>query len=202
MRWLIDGYNVMHAGGRLGPKLGRAGFRRARRRFLNELVAILPPEEAAQTIVVFDASVPPGDFKVEERYRGLLVRFALGDENADARIEQLIAADSTPKLLVVVSSDRRIRQAAHRRKAQVLTAEDYWNRLDELKDRASRRHEPAPKRQRSSTNNPAGDERALWHEVFRDLDNSIETRAGLAPDASLLTDQEIAELKLQIEREP
>ena len=29
MRWLIDGYNVMHAAGRLGPKLGREGFRRA-----------------------------------------------------------------------------------------------------------------------------------------------------------------------------
>ena len=39
MRWLIDGYNVMHAGGRLGPKLSREGFRRARRRFLDELAA-------------------------------------------------------------------------------------------------------------------------------------------------------------------
>ncbi len=134
MRWLIDGYNVMHAGGRLGPKLGREGFRRARRRFLNELAATLPAEEAHQTTIVFDASVPPGDFKVEERYRGLQVLFALGDENADARIEQLIAADSTPKALSVVSSDRRIRQAAHRRRAIVLTAEDYWNRLDDLKE--------------------------------------------------------------------
>ncbi len=32
MRWLIDGYNVMYGGGRLGPKLCREGFRRARRR--------------------------------------------------------------------------------------------------------------------------------------------------------------------------
>ncbi len=28
MRWLIDGYNVMHAAGLLGPKLSRDGFRR------------------------------------------------------------------------------------------------------------------------------------------------------------------------------
>ncbi len=69
MRWLIDGYNVMHAGGRLGPKLGREGFRRARRRFLNELAATLPSEEAEHTTVVFDASVPPGDFKVEDAIR-------------------------------------------------------------------------------------------------------------------------------------
>ena len=26
MHWLIDGYNVMHAGGRLGPKLSARGF--------------------------------------------------------------------------------------------------------------------------------------------------------------------------------
>ncbi len=202
MRWLIDGYNVMHAGGRLGPKLGREGFRRARRRFLNELAATLPAEEAHQTTIVFDASVPPGDFKVEERYRGLQVLFALGDENADARIEQLIAADSTPKALSVVSSDRRIRQAAHRRRAIVLTAEDYWNRLDDLKERASRHHEPEQERRKSTAADRAVDDPAIWQEIFRDLDLSAETRQALAPDAALLTEEEIAELKRQIEREP
>jgi predicted RNA-binding protein with PIN domain len=146
--------------------------------------------------------VPPGDFKVEERYRGLHVLFALGDENADARIEQLIAAHSTPKALFVVSSDRRIRQAARRRRAIVLTAEDYWTRLDDLKERASRHHEPEPRRRESTAADRAEDESALWREVFGDLDRSAETRAALAPDAALLTDQEIAELKRQIESEP
>jgi len=202
MRWLIDGYNVMHAGGRLGPKLGREGFRRARRRFLDELARALPAGEIEETTVVFDASVPPGDFKLDERYRGLQVLFALGDENADARIEQLIAAHSTPKALFVVSSDRRIRQAAHRRRAIALTAEDYWNRLDDLKERASRRHEPEPERRKSTAADHAGDDSALWQEVFRDLDDSPETREALAPDAALLTEEEIAELKRQIEREP
>ena len=49
--------------------------------------------------------------------------FALGDENADARIEQLIAAHSAPKSLTVVSTDRRVRQAANRRKARSITSE-------------------------------------------------------------------------------
>jgi len=202
MRWLIDGYNVMHAGGRLGPKLGREGFRRARRRFLNELVAALPTEEAEATTVVFDASVPPGDFKLDERYQGLQVLFALGDENADARIEQLIAAHSTPKALTVVSSDRRIRQAAHRRRAIVLTAEDYWIRLDNLRDRQRRRREQMPARSKSANRDRAPDDAALWREVFRDVDDSVEAREGLAPDATLLTEEDLAELKRQIEREP
>jgi uncharacterized protein len=201
MRWLIDGYNVMHAGGRLGPKLGREGFRRSRRRFLNELAAVLPPEEVEQTIVVFDASVPPGDFKIEDRYRGMQVVFAVGDENADARIERLIAENSTPKALTVVSSDRRIRQAAHRRRAIALTAEDYWIRLDDLQERAQRREENEPERPEPTSAGRAENDSALWREVFRDLDDSAETRAALAPDASLLTDEEIAELKRQIERE-
>lgn len=202
MRWLIDGYNVMHAGGRLGPKLGRAGFRRARRRFLNELAATLPSEEAEHTTVVFDASVPPGDFKVEERYLGLQVVFALGDENADARIEQLIAADSTPKTLSVVSSDHRIRQAAHRRRAVVVTADDYWVRLDDFKERALRRHEPEQERRQLTAVDRALDDPALWQQVFGDLDESAETRQALAPDAALLTEEEIADLERQIEREP
>jgi len=208
MRWLIDGYNVMHAGGRLGPKLARAGFRRARRRFLDELATILPREEAEQTTVVFDASAPPGDFRLKERYRGLVLVFALGDENADARIEQLIAADSAPKKLTVVSSDRRIRQAAHRRKAIVLTAEHYWDRIDQFKERRSRRahqetadHEPSSHASEED-GNACEDDSALWREVFRDLDASTETRAALAPDDSLLSDQEIAELRRQIELEP
>lgn len=202
MRWLIDGYNVMYAGGRLGPKLGREGFRRARRRFLEELAEALPSEETEETTVVFDASAPPGDFKLDDHYRGLHVVFALGDENADARIEQLIAAHAAPKSLTVVSSDRRIRQAARRKSATVMTAEDYWYRLDDLKERESGRHKAEASVPETTAGDRAALDSALWREVFRDLDESVETREALDPDAALLTDEEIAELKRQIEREP
>src|SRR5580704_14610290 len=132
MRWLIDGYNVMHAGGRLGPKLSREGFRRARRRFLDELAQTLGPAVAAETTVVLDASKPPGDFPTESNYKGLSALFALDEENADARIEALIRADSTPKSLTVVSSDNRIRLAASKRRCPWRTSEQYWELLDNL----------------------------------------------------------------------
>jgi predicted RNA-binding protein with PIN domain len=206
MRWLIDGYNVMHAAGRLPPTLGREGFRRARRRFLDELAAVLPPEEAEDTTIVFDASSPPGDFKIKERYRGLSVLFALGDENADARIEQLIAEHPAPKKLTVISSDHRIRKAAQRRRASVLTALDYWVRIDELKERRSRIDNPEPTL-RDSAAEPrasasAADDPAFWVRTFHALDESAETRNALSPDESLLSEEEITELKRQIEREP
>jgi uncharacterized protein len=205
MRWLIDGYNVMHAGGRLGSKLGRDGFRRARRRFLDELTTTLGADFAGQTTVVFDASVHPGDFRVDANYRGLGVLFALGDENADARIEQLIAAHSNPKTLTVVSSDHRIRQAAVRRRCRSVTADEFWVLIDDLKERKARKAKGE-----ASPGSPVSDherlgapaDSAFWLEAFREVAESEEIQQTLARNDSLLTDAEIAEIERQIEREP
>jgi predicted RNA-binding protein with PIN domain len=203
MDWLIDGYNVMHGGGRIGPALSRDGFKRARRRFLDDLVTALGAD-AGRTTIVFDALVHPGDFHVDTQYRGLAVLFALGDENADARIEQLIASHPKPKTLTVVSSDRRIRQAAARRRARCLTAEQYWELIDELKDRRANEIKPVPARPRvaaqADEKSKAG-ESALWLEVFRDVAMVPGAQEGLAPDRSLLTDQEIAEIEREINTE-
>src|SRR5262249_11399970 len=135
MRWLIDGYNVMHADGRLGQKLSRQGFERARRRFLEDIATALGCEFAQEVTVVFDASAPPGDFGLEAIHRGISVLFAFGDESADARIELIIERHSNPKALTVVSSDRRIRQAAARRRARSVTADKFWELIDESKER-------------------------------------------------------------------
>jgi uncharacterized protein len=204
MRWLIDGYNVMHAGGRLGPKLSREGFRRARRRFLDELSTALGPQAARQTTVVFDASVHPGDFALDAHYRGLGILFALGDENADARIEQLIAADADPRTLTVVSSDRRIRQAAVRRRTKSLTADQYWELIDDLKERSrfkAKTEVPVATTPRNGQPQPLADESAHWLEAFRDVDDLPEIQQALAPNRALLTDAEIAEIEREVERE-
>jgi uncharacterized protein len=207
MRWLIDGYNVMHAGGRLPPKLSRERFRRARRRFLDELSAAVGPTNVPETTVVFDAAVHPGDFPPVSTYRGLAVLFALGDENADARIEALILEHSNPKTLTVVSSDNRIRLAASRRRCRSLTAEKFWELLDDLKERrAGNQKTPqarppdqgAPGKQPESPH----DEVSHWLGVFGELDESPEIRQGFAPGHTLLTDAEIEELKREIDREP
>ena len=203
VRWLIDGYNVMHAGGRLGPKVetksGRERFRRARRRFLDDLAATLGSEGEPEITVVFDATMPPGDFPLRSTYHGIRVVFALDDENADARIELLIAEETNPKSLTVVSSDRRIRQAANRRKCQSMTAEKFWEHLDALQERALRKKRL--ERHASSRTAPSivggdksPDESAFWLETFRAAVESPEVQKALAPNTILLTDAEIAEL--------
>ena len=205
MHWLIDGYNIMHAGGRLGAKLGREGFRRARRRFLDDLADALGSDRADQTTVVFDATVPPGDFPLLATYRGLHLVFALDDADADSRIEWIIEHDANPRNLTVVSSDRRIRHAAARRRAKPVTSEDFWDWLDDLRERQAaakeaRRNWTGHPPTHDRTDQSAAVESESWVEMFRDLDTP-EHRETLAPNAALLTDAEIAELQRQVDRE-
>lgn len=201
MRWLIDGYNVMYAAGRLGPKMSREGFRRARRRFLDELADALPVEHVDDVTVVFDASVPPGDFPIASTYRGLRVIFAYGDENADSRIEYILAHDSNPRTLTVVSSDRRIRDAASRRRARPLTADAF---LD-VKDHPRALSPPTidrdsdPESNRDAVMDAA--EAAFWAETFREVEDVPGFSDLASPGAALLTDAEIAEIQRLIDRE-
>jgi predicted RNA-binding protein with PIN domain len=199
MRWLIDGYNLMHAAGMLGPKLGREGFRRARRRFLDEVAEILPVERTGEVTVVFDAKVPPGDFPVASTYRGLRLIFALGDEDADSRIEYIIGKDSNPGTLTVVSSDRRIRQAASRRRAKPLTADAFWDQKDHLAGLTRPRVESESEADRDGETDPA--EAAFWVEAFRDVDGFPGIRDIRSPSTQMLTDAEIAEIQRLIDRE-
>jgi uncharacterized protein len=205
MHFVIDGYNVMHGDGRLGPKLGREGFRRARRHFLDELALALGPVIAAETTVVFDATVPPGDFPPVSTYRCLTVLFALGNENADARIEQLIAEHSNPKTLTVVSSDNRIRLAASRRRARALTADEFWQVIDNLKEARKRNEVRTPRRGPAKPARQDArpiDEAQYWMGIFGDLDNAPEMRQARSPSQSMLTDAELEEIKREIDREP
>jgi predicted RNA-binding protein with PIN domain len=203
MLWLIDGYNLMHAAGAIGGnEIGRDAFRKKRRRFLNELADALGVERARETAVVFDATSPPADFALESNYKGLTVIFALGDENADARIEQIIAKHSVPKSLTVVSTDRRVRQAATRRKARAIKAEDFLDLVDRWKERegtGSPSREPPPPIDRDSP--PSAEEAAHWLRTFGHLDDTPETKEAFKPGPTLLTDAEIARIQREIDEE-
>ena len=199
MRVLIDGYNVMFANGLLGKRLGPDGLRKIRHRFLNDLADALGPLDALETTVVFDAAQAPPGMPKQTPHKGLLVVFAVDDENADARIEHLIAKHSHPKGLTVVSSDRRIRQAATRRKARPVTAEAFWGELDARK----RRKVPPPIDPPKPSLAPqvSAEESAYWQREFRGVDAMPETREAFSPESAMLTDDDIARIEREIERE-
>jgi predicted RNA-binding protein with PIN domain len=125
MSLLIDGYNLLHVSGILGPERGPGGLQASRLAMLNFLAASIDPEELPRTIVVFDAGDPPWGMPQQMEHRGIDVRFAAKYESADELIEELIQAESAPRRLVVVSSDHRIQRAARRRKAKAIDS-DIW----------------------------------------------------------------------------
>ena len=196
MRTLIDGYNLMFAGGLLGRKLGPDGFRKVRHRFLNDLAAALDPVEAHLTTVVFDAHSAPADVPAATRHKGLTVLYAVDVDTADDRIEVLISAHSSPKTLTVVSSDHRIQKAATRRKAKVLSSDEYWTRLDSLKERKARPVPPPDEMGRPEA--PSRLEAAYWLAEFRDVAESDEARQAFARDPIFPSDEEIARIEREV----
>lgn len=208
MRWLIDGYNLMHAAGAVGDKeVSGKSFRRRRRRFLSTLADALGPERARETTIVFDANSSPGDFDLDTTFLELHLIFALGDESADDRIEQLIAAHSAPKSLTVVSTDHRLRRAAARRKARAVTSDRFLDELETFRG-TNRAVEPpaAGTMERSSTPGRdvplSSEEEAYWLNEFAGIDDSEEVRQAFASEPSLLTDDDIARIQREVDREP
>ena len=70
----------------------------------------------SQTTIVFDAKQAPPGLPHQLDHGGITVIFARGYDDADELIEELIASNSTPRRLTVVSSDHRIQRAARRRR--------------------------------------------------------------------------------------
>ena len=106
MPLLIDGYNLLHATGIVGPGHGAGRLRAERLALLNFLAESIDPAELPHTTVVFDArEAPPGLPRQSWSIGGITVRFATQYESADELIEELIQAASAPRRLVVVSSD-------------------------------------------------------------------------------------------------
>jgi predicted RNA-binding protein with PIN domain len=205
MRLLIDGYNLMYAVGLLGKRLGPDGFRKVRQRFLNDLADALGAVEAHQTTVVFDAAAPPDNVPCEQVHKGITVVFAVDDDDADTRIERLIAQHSAPKALTVVSSDNRIRLAATRRKARIESADDFWSKLEDRRSaRAGPRQAPPPlsPEERARLHGLGPDQSREWLETFRHVADEPDAAEALGTGGFVPTEDEIARIEREVEGEP
>ncbi len=122
MPYLIDGNNLIFALAEAGPEVDRVG--------LCELLAGLVTA-GEKVRIVFDgpAPGPPADRRIAET--GVAVTFCPGSP-ADDEIIARIQADSAPRLLTVVSTDRQLRRAATRRKCTAVTSEDFARRLSQM----------------------------------------------------------------------
>ena len=126
---LIDGYNLLHA---VGPtKNRRAGdTERNRHHLLHSLIQRLNPALHSDTTVVFDGI--EDENRPQSRSCGAItVRFSGTGSDADSEIERLLASHSSPKQVLVVSSDHRLHKAAGRRRATAIDSDAFWDLIED-----------------------------------------------------------------------
>jgi predicted RNA-binding protein with PIN domain len=95
--------------------------------------------------IIFDGKGPP-DKSGFDNISSLEVLFAGLTTDADTVIEDKIRANTAPKRLTVVSSDRRIRNAARARKAEAVKSDVFWNNLQKQLRCKRTAKEPTAKR--------------------------------------------------------
>jgi uncharacterized protein len=127
MTLIIDGYNLLNAAGIVSRGGSGSSLARSRAALLDFLADRLPAAERRTTTVVFDGRHAPPGLEPVVRHRGITVRFARPDREADDVIEELIQRDTAPRRLTVVSSDHRLHRAARRRRATPVDS-DVWFR--------------------------------------------------------------------------
>ena len=131
LQLIVDGYNVVAPVAPPGQRNVTNWLQRERMLLIGRLVEHLDTAVRSRTCVVFDAANPPANCASRFDIQGMDVRFAVGYPSADDLIEELIGANSAPKQLAVVSSDRRIKTFAERRGCSVFESQNW---LDELID--------------------------------------------------------------------
>ncbi len=95
--------------------------------------------------IIFDGT-GPRDKSGFDNIANLEVFFAGLGTDADTVIENKIKASSAPRRLSIVSSDRRLRDAARARKATAVKSEVFWDNLQKQLRRKKPLKEPEAKR--------------------------------------------------------
>lgn len=123
MRYLIDGYNLMHSLGLVRRSGGDRAWFAARQKMLDWLAEQLSPRTADTFQVVFDAQKSVGALE-NNQYRGVKILIARG-QSADDVIEQMLPSEQQPKTLTVVSNDQRLRDAAWKNECHWIKCEAF-----------------------------------------------------------------------------
>jgi predicted RNA-binding protein with PIN domain len=172
MRLLVDGYNLCHALGLLQAKAGspaRAGpheLEKARLQLLGRLAAVCGDKDAVT--VVFDAAGALPGSTADDWHQGVHILYAQR-RSADDLIEDLIAHDSDPRRLTVISDDRRLRQAARHRHCEVWGSEQFEAEMARHQRRRIEQARPPQDKPEAVSER----DRQLWLEAFGDADNEL-----------------------------
>jgi hypothetical protein len=138
--YIIDGYNLLWAIPKIDSDWGDITDVQLCRLISRYLRVVRQPGE-----VIFDGIGPPDKTPFYSTV-GVDIVFSGANTDADSIIEARLKDDSAPKRLTIVSSDRRIRNAAKSRKAVSIKSEQFWLEMVNLLNRRSSEVEPGEKR--------------------------------------------------------
>ena len=153
MPLLIDGYNLLRT-------IQKDGDASSNETPMCRLISCYLCRKKDVGKIIFDGIGPPDKTSLRD-IANLEVIFS-GKYEADDIIEQLVLENTAPKRLVVVSSDRRVKTAAKKRKAVAIRSDDFWYELVKFLEKKRLSHpEPPGKRDGISK-----DETDKWLEEF------------------------------------
>jgi predicted RNA-binding protein with PIN domain len=141
MPFIIDGYNLLHFIEKAGEDFGAitdVQFCRIISEYLRQI--------SEKGEVVFDGP-GPRDKSRFDNISNLEVFFAGLRSDADTIIEDKIKASTAPRRLTIVSSDRRLRDAARKRRVTVVKSQVFWNDVQKQLSRKKKVKEPLAKRE-------------------------------------------------------
>ncbi len=169
--YLIDGYNLLHAMGVLSGRVGPNGLEKARARLLGLLAGGFGDDSRSVTVVFDAANAPRGAAEALE-FRGIHVRFAVRQDEADDLIEELVRRDSAPRRITVVSDDHRLHRAARRRACKVQGCDEFLAWLDGHRRQRTRQGPGAPEEEARKP----GCDTQRWLAEFADLADDPDFR--------------------------
>jgi hypothetical protein len=141
MPLIIDGYNLLHSIHKADEDSDVISDTQ-----LCRIVDTFLTQTRQKGEIIFDGAGPPDKSRFDNMSK-LEVFFAGPGRDADTVIENKIKASTDAKRLTVVSSDRRVQQAARARKAEAIKSNVFWDNLQRQLSRKKTAREPAAKRQ-------------------------------------------------------
>ena len=140
MPFIIDGNNLLQSVQKAGEDLAALSAERLCRIIGRYLKAVGEKGE-----IVFDGT-GPRDKSGFDNISDLEVSFAGLKTDADSIIEDRIRVNTAPKRLTVVSTDRRLRDAARARRSTIVKSRDFWYNVQKQLSRRKETKEPPEKR--------------------------------------------------------
>jgi predicted RNA-binding protein with PIN domain len=138
---IIDGHNLLHSIQKEDPDSGPIGDVQ-----LCHIIGRYLKLIGEKGEVIFDGTGPrdKGGF---DNISNLEVFFAGLRSDADTVIEDKIKASTAPRRLTIVSSDKRLRDAARKRKATAVKSQVFWDNVHKQLSRKNKVKEPPAKRE-------------------------------------------------------